>query len=242
MCCPGRSSSALPPADFDAVLCGRAARQAFAAARRRAGRGDRRAGGAGRGRHALPRSGVPAGAARAVHRAHDVLLIFDEIATGFGRTGELFAADHAGVTPGRDVCRQGAHRRLSDPGGRAVHAARWRGASRPAQVPVLAHGPTFMGNPLACAVANASHRAAARRATGAPTSAGIEAGLRAGLGAARDRLRRSGRAGARRDRRGPARPRGRRAGGHRPPRCAAGVWLRPFRDLIYTMPPYHLHR
>ena len=91
---------------------------------------------------------------REVTRAHGMLLIFDEIATGFGRTGEMFAAEHAGVTPDVHVRRQGADRRLPDPGGGAVHPGGGPGhLGRPA---VLAHGPTFMGNPLACAVANAS--------------------------------------------------------------------------------------
>ena len=84
--------------------------------------------------------------------AHGVLLVFDEIATGFGRAGTLFAAERAGGRAGRDVRRQGADRRLSDARGDALHARRRARAS----AGPLMHGPTYMGNPLACAVALAS--------------------------------------------------------------------------------------
>jgi adenosylmethionine-8-amino-7-oxononanoate aminotransferase len=164
-----------------------------------------------------------------------LLLIFDEIATGFGRTGELFAADHAGVVP--DIMCVG--KALT--GGYLTLAAMLCTADIAAAVSggpsgALLHGPTFMGNPLACAVANASLGIiddGGWRADLARIGAGLEAGLAPALEfeAVRD-VRTLGAVGVieLQD-----------AVDVTAVTAAAirhGVWVRPFRNLVYTMPPY----
>ncbi|WP_433548731.1 adenosylmethionine--8-amino-7-oxononanoate transaminase [Streptomyces sp. CA-294286] len=167
--------------------------------------------------------------------AHDVLLVFDEIATGFGRTGTLFAADLAGVSP--DVMCLG--KALT--GGYLSMAATLctarvaDGISR-GEVPVLAHGPTFMGNPLAAAVACASIDLLLGQDWAGEVKR-LEAGLRDGLAPVAElpgvrEVRVLGGIGVvQLDRQVDMAAATKAA-------VRAGVWVRPFRDLIYTMPPY----
>jgi adenosylmethionine---8-amino-7-oxononanoate aminotransferase len=171
---------------------------------------------------------------------HALLLIVDEVATGFGRTGALFACEHAGVTP--DVMCVG--KALT--GGYLTLAATLctsevAGAISAGEGGALMHGPTYMANPLACAAALASTGLLldgyGEHAGWRGRVDGIERGLREGLEKARELpgivdVRVLGAIGVvQLD-----------ADVDLAVATAAavehGVWLRPFRDLIYTMPAY----
>jgi adenosylmethionine---8-amino-7-oxononanoate aminotransferase len=172
---------------------------------------------------------------REVCDEHGLLLVADEIATGFGRTGALFACEHAGVAP--DVMCVG--KALT--GGYMTLAATLCTAEVACAVSAgegggLMHGPTYMANPLACAVALASLDLLATGEWRAQV-ARIERGLRSGLEPAREvpgvaDVRVLGAIGVVQLEREVDLAAATAAA------VARGVWLRPFRDLVYTMPPY----
>ncbi|HUR73223.1 MAG TPA: adenosylmethionine--8-amino-7-oxononanoate transaminase [Sporichthya sp.] len=167
--------------------------------------------------------------------AHGVLLILDEIATGFGRTGALFAHLAAGVVP--DILCLGK----AMTGGYLSMAATLctpavaRGVCA-GEAGALMHGPTFMANPLAAAVACANLDLLTGRDWAAEV-AGIESRLRAGLAPAAGLpgvadVRVLGAIGVIETQAPVNVPVATEAA------LARGVWLRPFRNLIYAMPPY----
>jgi adenosylmethionine---8-amino-7-oxononanoate aminotransferase len=168
-------------------------------------------------------------------RTHGALLILDEIASGLWRTGTLWACERAGVVP--DILCTG--KALT--GGYLTLAAvltttEVAAAVDASEAGAMMHGPTFMANPLACAVASASLDLLAGYDNDA-NIARLQSALQRGLAPAADLpavvdVRTLGAVGV--------------IELDRPVDVAAvtgaaldrGVWVRPFRNLVYTMPPY----
>ncbi len=171
---------------------------------------------------------------RAAADATGALLVFDEIFTGFGRTGPLFALERAGVVPDLITLGKGLTGGVT-PLAVTVANAAIAAAFTDGPEPMLAHGPTYMGHALGCAVANASLDLFEREPRAAQAAA-IEAQLRdelrpcAAFGHVRD-VRVCGAIGAVELASPPD------LGALRAAFVDQGIWLRPFGSIVYTTPP-----
>ncbi len=170
---------------------------------------------------------------------YGILLIFDEIATGFGRAGSLFAFQEAGVTPDILTLGKGLTGGTMTLAATLCNAKIAQGVSKSA-AGVFMHGPTFMGNPLACAAANASLSLLEKTDWQAKVKA-LEVQLTAELSPLSNHpnvmdVRIKGSIGV--------------VELHQPVDVAKfqvacvnlGVWIRPFGKLVYIMPPYIINQ
>ncbi len=167
---------------------------------------------------------------REVCSAHGILLILDEVATGFGRIGRYFAGEYAGITPDIMCVGKGLT------GGAIALAATVASGHVAEMVGTFMHGPTFMANPLACAAGVASLRLFDEYHWKTKVDA-IEAQLKRELEPYRAHpnvtdVRVLGAIGVVELKQAPS-----------PERVQqlvreTGVWLRPFGSWLYTMPPF----
>jgi adenosylmethionine-8-amino-7-oxononanoate aminotransferase len=168
-------------------------------------------------------------------RRFDLLLILDEIATGFGRTGTLFACEQAGVVPDIVTLSKALTGGTLPLAATVANKRVYEAFLADDESRALMHGPTFSGNPLACAAANASLELFATEPRLAQVAA-VEAQLRSELARCRSLpevrdVRVKGAIGV--------------VELHRPPALEPlrarfvrkGVWIRPFGEVVYLMPP-----
>ena len=168
---------------------------------------------------------------------HNALLIFYEVQTGFGRTGKLFACEHANISP--DILCVGkaltggylslAATLCSDAIAQTICAG---------EAGVFMHGPTFMANPLACAIANSSLELLLNsdwQSTIAQLQQQLEQGLKPAEALATVKeVRCLGAIGVIEMREAVDMQ------SIQPAFVDAGVWVRPFGKLVYIMPAYNI--